>query len=618
MSQPSYTRGRQDRPLLTQTIGQAFDATVARCCDSEALVSRHQGLRYSWRQLAEQVEIYARALIALGVNTGDRVGIWSPNCAQWCILQLASAKVGAILVNINPAYRVGELEYVLRQSGCRWLVCAEAFKTSDYHTMVQELVPELASAAPGELASECLPELRGVISLAANPPAGFLPWHAFAERAGQTSVEACTARQQSLQFDQPVNIQYTSGTTGAPKGATLSHYNILNNGFMVGESLGLTARDRMVIPVPLYHCFGMVMANLGCITHGSTMIYPNDAFDAELTLRAVAEERATILYGVPTMFIAMLDHPSRAHMDLSTLRSGIMAGATCPIEVMRRVIDQMHMAEVQIAYGMTETSPVSLQTGPDDDLELRVTTVGRTQPQLENKLVDADGCIVPRGEIGELCTRGYSVMLGYWDNPQATADAIDPAGWMHSGDLAVMDEQGYVRIVGRNKDMIIRGGENIYPRELEEFFYTHPAVADAQVIGIPCSRYGEEIVAWIKLHPGHSATVEELQGWCKARIAHFKVPRYIRFVDEYPMTVTGKVQKFRMREISVAEIAAASARRGRPDQCKIFTLPSTRSSSTFQWSSADQLFTPVPWSTLKPSPVAPGSAGRPLSAARSA
>ncbi|MGE8372268.1 MAG: AMP-binding protein [Pseudomonas putida] len=559
MSQPSYTRGRQDQALLTQTIGQAFDATVARCANGEALVSRHQGLRYSWRQLAEQVEVHARALMALGVNTGDRVGIWSPNSAQWCILQLASAKVGAILVNINPAYRVGELEYVLRQSGCRWLVCADAFKTSDYHAMVQELVPELACATPGELASERLPDLRGVISLAANPPAGFLPWHALAERAGQTSIDACTARQQSLQFDQPVNIQYTSGTTGAPKGATLSHYNILNNGFMVGESLGLTADDRMVIPVPLYHCFGMVMANLGCITHGSTMIYPNDAFDAELTLRAVAEERASILYGVPTMFIAMLDHPARQGMDLSTLRSGIMAGATCPIEVMRRVIDQMHMAEVQIAYGMTETSPVSLQTGPDDDLELRVTTVGRTQPQLENKLVDADGCIVARGQIGELCTRGYSVMLGYWDNPQATADAIDPAGWMHSGDLAVMDEHGHVRIVGRNKDMIIRGGENIYPRELEEFFYTHPAVADAQVIGIPCSRYGEEIVAWIKLHPGHSATVEELQGWCKARIAHFKVPRHIRFVDEYPMTVTGKVQKFRMREISVAEISAVSA-----------------------------------------------------------
>ncbi|MFJ4349516.1 AMP-binding protein [Pseudomonas sp. NPDC089428] len=556
MSQPSYTRGRQDQPLLTLTIGQAFDATVARCADGEALVVRHQGLRYSWRQLAEQVDIHARALMALGVNTGDRVGIWSPNCAQWCILQLASAKVGAILVNINPAYRVGELEYVLRQSGCRWLVCADAFKTSDYHAMVQELVAELATANLGELASERLPELRGVISLAANPPSGFLPWQALAERAGQTATEAYAARQQGLQFDQPVNIQYTSGTTGAPKGATLSHYNILNNGFMVGESLGLTERDRMVIPVPLYHCFGMVMANLGCITHGSTMVYPNDAFDAELTLRAVAEERASILYGVPTMFIAMLDHPSRTQLDLSTLRSGIMAGATCPIEVMRRVIDQMHMAQVQIAYGMTETSPVSLQTGPDDELELRVTTVGRTQPQLETKLVDADGCIVARGEIGELCTRGYSVMLGYWDNPQATADAIDPAGWMHSGDLAVMDEHGYVRIVGRNKDMIIRGGENIYPRELEEFFYTHPAVADAQVVGIPCSRYGEEIVAWIKLHPGHTATVEELQGWCKARIAHFKVPRHFRFVEEFPMTVTGKVQKFRMREISVAEMAA--------------------------------------------------------------
>ncbi|MEN5302799.1 AMP-binding protein [Pseudomonas sp. TWI628] len=559
MSQPSYTRGRQDQPLLTLTIGQAFDATVARCADGEALVVRHQGLRYSWRQLAEQVDTHARALMGLGVNSGDRVGIWAPNCAQWCILQLASAKVGAILVNINPAYRVGELEYVLRQSGCRWLVCADAFKTSDYHAMVEELVPELPTANLGELASERLPELRGVISLAANPPSGFLPWPALAERAGQISSEAFAARQQGLQFDQPVNIQYTSGTTGAPKGATLSHYNILNNGFMVGESLGLSERDRMVIPVPLYHCFGMVMANLGCITHGSTMVYPNDAFDAELTLRAVAEERASILYGVPTMFIAMLDHPSRTQLDLSPLRSGIMAGATCPIEVMRRVIDQMHMAEVQIAYGMTETSPVSLQTGPDDELELRVTTVGRTQPQLETKLVDADGCIVARGEIGELCTRGYSVMLGYWDNPQATADAIDPAGWMHSGDLAVMDEHGYVRIVGRNKDMIIRGGENIYPRELEEFFYTHPAVADAQVVGIPCSRYGEEIVAWIKLHPGHSATVEELQAWCKERIAHFKVPRHFRFVEEFPMTVTGKVQKFLMREISVSEIMAVTS-----------------------------------------------------------
>ncbi|MBC3420059.1 AMP-binding protein [Pseudomonas sp. RW3S2] len=553
MSQPSYTRGRQDRPLLTQTIGQAFDATAARWPEREALVVRHQGLRYSWRALAEQVEVHARALIALGVASGDRVGIWAPNCAQWCILQIATAKVGAILVNINPAYRVGELEYVLRQSGCSWLVCADAFKSSDYHAMVQEMLPELG-AQP--LASERLPDLQGVISLSSHPPEGFLPWDALAERAGQVDAQALQARQQGLQFDQAVNIQYTSGTTGAPKGATLSHYNILNNGFMVGESLGLSERDRMVIPVPLYHCFGMVMANLGCITHGSTMIYPNDAFDPELTLQAVAQERASILYGVPTMFIAMLDHPSRSTLDLSTLRSGIMAGATCPIEVMRRVIEQMHMGEVQIAYGMTETSPVSLQTGPDDELELRVTTVGRTQPQLETKLVDAHGAIVPRGEIGELCTRGYSVMLGYWDNPEATQQAIDPARWMRTGDLAVMDEQGYVRIVGRNKDMIIRGGENIYPRELEEFFHTHPAVADAQVIGIPCSRYGEEVVAWIKLHPGHSATVEDLQAWCKARIAHFKVPRHFRFVEAFPMTVTGKVQKFRMREISMAEIGA--------------------------------------------------------------
>lgn len=554
MTQPSYTRGRPDRPLLTQTIGQAFDATVARLGEQEALVARHQRLRYSWRQLAEQVESCARALMALGIETGDRVGIWAPNCAQWCILQVATAKVGAILVNVNPAYRVGELEYVLRQSGCSWLVCADAFKHSDYHAMVQALVPELATAAPGQISSAALPALRGVVSLANDPPAGFLPWEALATWGMSVSHEACTARQNSLHFDQPVNIQYTSGTTGAPKGATLSHYNILNNGFMVGASLGLTAHDRMVIPVPLYHCFGMVMGNLGCITHGTTMIYPGEGFDAELALRAVAEERGTILYGVPTMFIAMLDHPARQRMDLSSLRSGIMAGATCPIEVMRRVIDQMHMAQVQIAYGMTETSPVSLQTGPDDDLELRVTTVGRTQPQLESKIIDPQGATVARGETGELCTRGYSVMLGYWDNPEATASAIDAAGWMHSGDLAVMDEAGYVRIVGRNKDMIIRGGENIYPREIEEFFYTHPAVADAQVIGIPCSRYGEDIVAWVKLHPGHQATAEELQAWCKSRIAHYKVPRHIRFVDEFPMTVTGKVQKFRMREISVAEL----------------------------------------------------------------
>ena len=553
-SQLSYTRGSQAKALLAQTIGQAFDQTVARYAEGEALVVRHQALRYTWQQLAEAVDLHARALLALGVKTGDRLGVWAPNCAQWCITQFASAKIGVILVNINPAYRASELEYVLQQSGCQWLVCAGAFKTSDYHAMVQGLAPELAEQSIGHLHSERLPDLRGVISLDPQPPSGFLPWSQLTALGAAVTPGQLAEHQASLHFDQPVNIQYTSGTTGFPKGATLSHRNILNNGYMVGESLGLTAADRLVIPVPLYHCFGMVMGNLGCMTHGSTMIYPNDAFDPLLTLRTVAEEKATALYGVPTMFIALLDQPQRGEFDLSSLRTGIMAGATCPIEVMRRVINEMHMAEVQIAYGMTETSPVSLQTGPSDELELRVTTVGRTQPQLESKIINEAGEVVPRGTIGELCTRGYSVMLGYWNNPKGTADAVDQARWMHTGDLATMDEQGYVCIVGRNKDMIIRGGENVYPRELEEFFFTHPAVADVQVIGIPCSRYGEEIVAWIKFHPGHSATEQELQDWCKERIAHFKTPRHFKFVEEFPMTVTGKIQKFRMREISIEEL----------------------------------------------------------------
>ncbi|MFK0310239.1 fatty acid CoA ligase family protein [Pseudomonas sp. NPDC090233] len=555
MPQPSHSQGDPTKPLLTHCIGDAFDTTVARFPDREALVVRHQALRYTWRQLADAVDQHARALMALGVQTGDRLGIWAPNCAEWCITQFASAKVGAILVNINPAYRSSELDYALGQSGCRWVICADAFKTSDYHAMLLSLVPGLANGQPGALSCERFPELRGVVSLAAAPPPGFLAWNDLQSRATAVSAEALAERQAQLQPGDPINIQYTSGTTGFPKGATLSHSNILNNGFMVGESLGLTEHDRLVVPVPLYHCFGMVMANLGCMTHGSTLIYPNDAFDPLATLRAVAEEKATALYGVPTMFIAELDHPQRGDFDLSSLRTGIMAGATCPIEVMRRVIDEMHMAEVQIAYGMTETSPVSLQTGPNDDLERRVTSVGRTQPRLENKVIDADGNTLPRGEIGELCTRGYSVMLGYWNNPKATVESIDAEGWMHTGDLAVMDEEGYVRIVGRSKDMIIRGGENIYPRELEEFFFTHPAVADVQVIGVPCSKYGEEIVAWVRLHPGHAASEEDLREWARARIAHFKVPRYFRFVDEFPMTVTGKVQKFRMREISIEELA---------------------------------------------------------------
>ncbi|QXI41259.1 AMP-binding protein [Pseudomonas wayambapalatensis] len=559
MPQPSYSQGDCSKPLLDHCIGDAFDATVARFPDREALVVRHQQRRYTWRQLADAVDQHARALMALGVQAGDRLGIWAPNCAEWCITQFASAKIGAILVNINPAYRSSELDYALGQSGCRWVICADAFKTSDYHAMLRDLVPGLPASKPGAVHCERLPELRGVISLAVKPPPGFLAWCDLQARAAEVSAEALGRRQASLRPSEAINIQYTSGTTGFPKGATLSHHNILNNGYMVGESLRLTEHDRLVVPVPLYHCFGMVMANLGCMTHGSTLIYPNDAFDPLLTLQAVAEERATALYGVPTMFIAELDHPRRNEFDLSSLRTGIMAGATCPIEVMRRVIDEMHMAEIQIAYGMTETSPVSLQTGPQDDLEVRVTSVGRTQPRLESKVIDADGNTLPRGEIGELCTRGYSVMLGYWNNPTATAESIDAEGWMRTGDLAVMDEQGYVRIVGRSKDMIIRGGENIYPRELEEFFFTHPAVADVQVIGIPCSKYGEELVAWVRLHPGHSASAEELREWAKSRIAHFKVPRHFRFVDEFPMTVTGKVQKFRMREISVEELGGVSA-----------------------------------------------------------
>ena len=552
-SNPSYSQGAQDKPLLAMTIGQAFDQTVARYPEGEALVVRHQQQRYTWAQLARAVDVHARALLALGLQVGDRLGVWAPNGAEWFISQFSSARIGVILVNINPAYRLSELEYVLKQSGCQWLVCAGAFKTSNYHAMLQELIPELAEQSIGALDCPRFAELRGVISLAPEPPAGFLPWSQLAPLADGVTVDQLHARQASLHFDQPVNIQYTSGTTGFPKGATLSHHNILNNGYMVGESLGLTANDRLVIPVPLYHCFGMVMGNLGCVTHGTTMIYPSEAFDPGLTLQAVAEERATGLYGVPTMFIAMLDHPQRAGFDLSSLRTGIMAGATCPIEIMRRVISEMHMGEVQIAYGMTETSPVSIQTGPADELELRVTTVGRTQPQLESKLIDAQGNTVARGEIGELCTRGYSVMLGYWSNPQATREAIDSEGWMHTGDLAQMDEQGYVRIVGRNKDMIIRGGENIYPRELEEFFFTHPAVADVQIVGIPDAKYGEEIVAWIKFHPGHAANELELQTWCKSRIAHFKTPRYFKFVETFPMTVTGKIQKFKMREISIQD-----------------------------------------------------------------
>ncbi|MDE8602163.1 AMP-binding protein [Marinomonas sp. RSW2] len=556
----SYSSGTAAQPLLGETIGTAFDNTVARFADNEALVVLHQNIRWTYKELQQEVNLCARALLAIGVQRGDRVAIWSPNRYEWTLTQLATAKMGAILVNINPAYRAHELDYALNHSQARYLVTADSFKTSDYRAMLYELAPELAHCPVGELNASKLPLLKGVINLDAQSHAGMWRWADFMQMAEEIPQHTLTQIQASLQFDDAINIQYTSGTTGFPKGATLSHHNILNNGYFVAQSMNFTDQDRLVMPVPLYHCFGMVMGNLGCITHGATMIYPAESFDAGAVLQAVHQERATALYGVPTMFIAQLAHPDFDKMDLSSLRTGIMAGSLCPTEVMKQVISKMHMKEVQIAYGMTETSPVSSQTGRDDPLEKRVTTVGKTQPHIESKVIDTNtGHILPRGEIGELCTRGYSVMLQYWNDADATAKAIDPAGWMHTGDLAIMDEQGYLQIVGRIKDMVIRGGENIYPKEIEEFLYSHPAIADVQVTGIPDEKFGEELIAWVKFH-AHATPVSEadLQAYCKGQIAHFKIPRYFKFVDEFPMTVTGKIQKFKMREISIKELALTS------------------------------------------------------------
>ncbi|MDI5985714.1 AMP-binding protein [Halomonas sp. M4R5S39] len=564
----SYVSGISDTPLKGQTIGDCFDDTVARFPDRDALLSLHQGLRYTWAELQLAVDRAARALLAVGVSKGERVGIWSPNCAEWAITQFATAKIGAILVNINPSYRTHELEYALKQSGASTLILQGAFKTSDYVATLAELAPELknelapelkSELAPGTLSCAMLPELKRVVCLDADRALpGMFSWQGLLAHADEVAADHLADVQASLQFDDPINIQYTSGTTGAPKGATLSHHNILNNGFFVARTMGFSEQDRLVIPVPLYHCFGMVMGNLGCMTHGATMIYPGDGFDPEATLRAVAEEQATALYGVPTMFIAELEHPDFESYDLSSLRTGIMAGSICPIEVMRKVIERMHMQDVTICYGMTETSPVSFQTQTDAPLEKRVTTVGTIHPHLEVKLVSPEtGAVVPRGETGELCTRGYSVMLGYWENEEATARSIDGAGWMHTGDLATMDEEGYVAIVGRIKDMIIRGGENIYPREIEDFLYTHPAISDVQVIGVPDEKYGEEVMAWVKLSEGESLTADELKDFCKGKIAHYKVPRYVKFVDEFPMTVTGKIQKFKMREEATHELGLA-------------------------------------------------------------
>jgi fatty-acyl-CoA synthase len=504
-------------------------------------------VRMTYAQFHAAVEEVARGLLALGIEPGERVGIWSPNNAGWVTLQYATAKVGAILVNINPAYRTSELAYALGQSGVSTLVLAPRFRQADYLDMLDQVAGDL-------------PALQRRVVLGGDTPAGAMGWDELREEAGRVPVDRLHEREALLQFDDPINIQYTSGTTGFPKGATLSHHNILNNGFFIGEGCRYTEADRVAIPVPLYHCFGMVLGNLACTTHGAAMVYPAEAFEPEATLAAVQAEHCTSLYGVPTMFIAELEHPRFGEFDLSSLRTGIMAGSPCPVEVMKKVQADMHMDEVTICYGMTETSPVSFQTATDDPVDKRVATVGKIHPHVEVKVIDPDsGRVVPRGTPGELCTRGYVVMLGYWEDPQATAAAIDRARWMHTGDLATLDADGYANIVGRIKDMVIRGGENVYPREVEEFLYQHPAVADVQVIGVPDARYGEELCAWVRLREGQQVTGEELREWCRGRIASFKIPRYWRFVDEFPMTVTGKVQKFKMRETSVTELGLESA-----------------------------------------------------------
>jgi fatty-acyl-CoA synthase len=531
----SYAHGVCPEPLLGETIGANLERTIARVPDAEALVSCRQGVRYTYAEFGEAVDRLAGSLLGAGLRKGDRVGVWSPNRAEWALIQYATAKAGVILVNINPAYRTNELQYALGQSGCRWLLATQQLKDSDFVEMVAHVRPEL-------------PELERAIFF--DTP----EWEELAA-GGRFSVDALRAHADELDFDDPINIQYTSGTTGFPKGATLTHHNILNNGYFVGLLLRYSERDRVCIPVPLYHCFGMVLGNLAASTHGACIVYPAETFEPEATLEACAHERCTSLYGVPTMFIAELAHERFPEFDLSSLRTGIMAGSPCPIEVMKRVSAEMGIDEISIAFGMTETSPVSTQVRCDDTLENRCGTVGEAAPHVEIKIIDVEtGRTVPRGQAGEFCARGYVVMQGYWNEPERTAESIDAHRWMHTGDLATMDEQGYVRIVGRIKDMVIRGGENVYPREIEEFLYTHPAVADVQVVGVPDERYGEELMAWVIVRAGASITEEELRAYCKGQIAHYKIPRYVKLVDSFPMTVTGKVQKFKMRQVAIDEL----------------------------------------------------------------
>lgn len=551
----SYISGTSQTPLLGKTIGDMFDETVQKFPDNDALIVVHQDIKWDYKTLREKVDQCARSLLAVGIHKGDRVGIWAPNCSEWAILQFATAKIGAILVNINPSYRLHELEYALTQSGCRMIVIADKFKYSDYTAMINEVAPELKHSEPGKLKSGRVPQLEFVVRIHKEKMPGMMSWDELQSKFEGATIDQLKDIQDSLSFDDAVNIQYTSGTTGYPKGATLSHHNILNNGYFVADIMKFTSEDRLVIPVPLYHCFGMVMGNLGCVSHGATIIYPSEGFEPGAVLKAAEKEKATAIYGVPTMFIAELDYPEFDKFDLSSLRTGIMAGAPCPIEVMKEVQTLMHMNDVQIAYGMTETSPVSTQTRIGTSLEKQVSTVGQVHPHLEIKIIDPETRqIVPRGVEGELCTRGYSVMIGYWNDEEKTRQAIDENGWMHTGDLATMDDEGYINIVGRIKDMIIRGGENIYPREIEEFLYTYPDVADVQVIGVPDEKYGEEVMAWIKLKEGIEATGDEIKEFCKGKIAYYKIPRYYKFVDDFPMTVTGKIRKVEMRELSIKEL----------------------------------------------------------------
>ena len=553
----SYVHGTSPTPLLGQTVGACFDATAARWPENDALIVPHQDIRWSYGDLKEKVDAYAAGLVALGLRPGERVGIWAPNCWEWVVTQFATAKAGLILVNINPAYRLAELEYALEKVACRALITAESLKTSDYIALLGELLPELPKSEPGKLKSKKLPDLQWLIQLGKKKSPGFLNFEELPANAGEEQSKRIEELEDLLQFDDPINIQFTSGTTGAPKAATLTHHNIVNNAYFTGLQMKLGPDDRMCIPVPMYHCFGMVLGTLCCVAHGATMVFASAGFDAGAVLETLQQEKCTALHGVPTMFIAELDEPGFKSFDLSSLRTGIMAGAPCPVELMKRVMKEMHLTEITIAYGMTETGPVSFQTSVDDPVERRVTTVGRVLPHIEIKIIDDEGRIVPCGVTGELLTRGYCVMPGYWNDPERTAKAIDEAHWIASGDIATLDEEGYCQIVGRIKDMLIRGGENIFPREIEEFLYTHPKIEEVEVIGVPDKKYGEEICAWIKLREGESAEEQEIKDFCKDKIAHFKIPRYIRFVEEFPMTVTGKVQKYIMREQMAEELGLA-------------------------------------------------------------